>query len=111
MAVNIPNFIFDFDSTLIPFETLDELAKISTAQQPNSDAIIQEIHAITQQAMNGNLSFHESLKQRLTLLKPTRAHLAQITSQFLTHLTPSISRNKKFFKEFAAKSFLNEGIW
>lgn len=109
MAVNIPNFIFDFDSTLIPFETLDELAKISTVQQPNSDAIIQEIHAITQQAMNGNLSFHESLKQRLALLKPTRAHLAQLTTQFLRDLTPSVSRNKKFFQEFSENIYIVSG--
>ncbi len=109
MAVNIPNFIFDFDSTLVPFETLDELAKISTLQQPNSEAIIQEIHALTQQAMEGSLSFHESLKLRLAILKPTRAHLAQLSAQFLQHITPSILRNKKFFQEFADNIYIISG--
>lgn len=109
MALDIPNFIFDFDSTLVSFETLDELANISTAQEPNRDAIIQEIHALTQQAMEGRLSFHESLKLRLSLLKPTRAHLGQLSSQLLQHLTPSILRNKKFFQEFSENIYIISG--
>jgi D-3-phosphoglycerate dehydrogenase len=109
MAVNIPNFIFDFDSTIVPFETLDELAKISVQNQPNGGAIIQEIHNLTQQAMDGSLSFHESLKLRLSLLKPTRAHLTALSTLFLQHITPSILRNKKFFQDFSEHIYIVSG--
>jgi D-3-phosphoglycerate dehydrogenase len=109
MAANTPNFIFDFDSTLVPFETLDELAKMLISEQANGESIVQEIQALTAKAMDGSLSFHESLKQRLALLKPTRAHLAQLSTYFLQHITPSILRNKKFFQAYSEHIYIVSG--
>ncbi len=109
MAVNIPNFIFDFDSTIVPFETLDELAKILIHEQPNSESIVQEIQGLTAKAMEGSLSFHESLKQRLALLKPNRAHLTQLSTYFLQNMTASILRNKKFFQTYAEHIYIISG--
>lgn len=53
--------ILDFDSTLMDGETIDFLAKPMGVEK--------EVSAITEQAMQGNLDFFESLLQRVTLLK------------------------------------------
>ncbi|MCR2039224.1 HAD-IB family phosphatase, partial [Campylobacter helveticus] len=53
--------VFDFDSTLMDGETIDILA--------NAYGVGDEVKAITQRAMNGELDFFESLHQRVALLK------------------------------------------
>ncbi len=109
MTASTPNFIFDFDSTLVSCESLDELAKI--VMQDNADAadMLSSIQTLTKNAMDGSLSFHESLKQRLALLKPTRAHLNQLSTQILHHITPSVLRNKRFFHQFSAHIYIVSG--
>ena len=52
---------FDMDSTLIQTEVIDELAQAAGAGE--------EVAAITEAAMRGDLDFKESLRQRLALLK------------------------------------------
>jgi len=53
--------VFDFDSTLMDGETLEFLAK--------EVGISSKIKNITEQAMNGELDFFESLIKRVSLLK------------------------------------------
>merc|ERR1712032_1009393 len=53
--------IFDMDSTLIEGEVIDELAKLAGVED--------EVKAITQAAMRGEINFFDSLKQRVALLK------------------------------------------
>lgn len=52
---------FDMDSTLIQTEVIDELARVA--------GVGEEVAAITESAMRGELDFKESLRQRLALLK------------------------------------------
>ncbi len=52
---------FDMDSTLIQNEVIVEFARELGKEE--------EVHRITEEAMNGNLDFAESLKQRCALLK------------------------------------------
>ncbi|KPQ00296.1 MAG: phosphoserine phosphatase SerB [Bacteroidetes bacterium HLUCCA01] len=51
---------FDMDSTLIQAEVIDELAKAA--------GVGEQVAAITEQAMQGNIDFTESFRQRLALL-------------------------------------------
>ncbi len=53
--------VFDFDSTLMDGETIDFFAEVI--------GIKEEVAAITERAMNGELDFFESLQQRVGLLK------------------------------------------
>lgn len=53
--------VFDFDSTLMNGETIDELAK--------AHGVSDEVAKITHLAMNGELDFYESLIRRVALLK------------------------------------------
>lgn len=52
---------FDMDSTLIEHEVIDELAKAA--------GVGEQVSAITERAMNGELDFTESFKARVALLK------------------------------------------
>lgn len=53
--------VFDFDSTLMDGETIDFFAEAL--------GLGEEVSAITNMAMNGELDFFESLQQRVRLLK------------------------------------------
>jgi phosphoserine phosphatase len=52
---------FDMDSTLIQGEVIDELAKLAGAGD--------EVRAITESAMRGELDFQQSFRRRVSLLK------------------------------------------
>ncbi|MBC2845194.1 phosphoserine phosphatase SerB [Winogradskyella flava] len=52
---------FDMDSTLIQTEVIDELAERA--------GVGEEVRAITESAMQGEIDFNESFKQRMKLLK------------------------------------------
>lgn len=57
--------VFDMDSTLINEEVIDELAR--------SIGITSAVAAITARAMNGDIEFEQSLRERLALLNGVRA--------------------------------------
>lgn len=52
---------FDMDSTLIETEVIDELAKLA--------GVGEEVSAITERAMQGEIDFCESFRRRVALLK------------------------------------------
>jgi len=52
---------FDMDSTLIQTEVIDELAELA--------GVGEQVRAITESAMLGEIDFNESFKQRMQLLK------------------------------------------
>jgi len=53
--------LFDMDSTLIPHECIDEIAREA--------GVVEQVAAITERAMQGELDFAESFKARMALLK------------------------------------------
>ena len=53
--------VFDMDSTLIQTEVIDEMADVMGAGA--------EVRAVTEAAMNGEIDFDESLRQRVSKLK------------------------------------------
>lgn len=56
---------FDMDSTLIQGEVIDELAKLA--------GVGEQVQAITESAMRGELDFQASFRKRVSLLKGLRA--------------------------------------
>jgi len=94
-----PTLIFDFDSTLVEFETLEALADIALEGHAEADAIRTRVAALTDQAMAGDIDFGEALRQRLALLPLTREHVRRLAEQAPARLTPSVRRNLRFFQE------------
>ncbi|MCG8734554.1 phosphoglycerate dehydrogenase [Tenacibaculum finnmarkense] len=95
------SFVFDFDSTLTKVEALDVLAEISLLGNPKKEAIIDQIITITNQGIDGEISFTESLKKRIDLLNATKADLPLLIKELEQKVSRSIADNKDFFKNFS----------
>jgi len=91
-------FIIDFDSTFNQVEALDELARISLRKHPDREKIYKQIEDYTNAAMEGKLSFSESLANRVKLLEANREHLKQLVTHLKKKVSTSFSRNSNFFK-------------
>jgi D-3-phosphoglycerate dehydrogenase len=94
-------YIIDFDSTFTQVEALDELARISLKDNPNREAIYKEIEDLTNAAMEGRLSFRESLTKRVKVLEANRDHLKLLVARLKKLVSSSFSRNRTFFKNHA----------
>jgi D-3-phosphoglycerate dehydrogenase len=95
------NYIFDFDSTLTSVEALDVLAEITLANNPKKEAIIDEIQAITNLGIDGEISFTESLERRIKLLKAHKSNLDELIQNLRLQVSSSIESNKEFFENFS----------
>ncbi len=94
-------FVIDFDSTFTKVEAFDVLADISLKDHPDRHILKRRIEEITNNGMDGTLSFRESLEQRLALLKPNRQHLEQLVGLLKEKVSESFKRNKLFFEKNA----------
>jgi len=102
-------YIIDFDSTFTQVEALDELARISLNKHPDKEAIFKKIEDYTNLAMEGKLSFSESLAKRVQLLEANEAHLKQLITRLKKKVSASFSRNAAFFKEHADEVLIVSG--
>jgi D-3-phosphoglycerate dehydrogenase len=102
-------YIIDFDSTFTQVEALDELARISLSKHPDKEAIFQKIEDLTNLAMEGKLSFSESLAQRVKLLEANEDHLKQLITRLKKKVSASFSRNADFFKKHADEVLIVSG--
>lgn len=99
-------FLIDFDSTFIKIEAMEELAKISLANNPDKDKIINEIIAITNSCMNGTMSIAEGLNARIKLLAANKSHIEALIPILKIAVSNSFKRNRIFFEECADNIFI-----
>src|SRR5690606_11063551 len=102
-------YIIDFDSTFTQVEALDELVRISLSDHPDREEIYIKIEDLTNAAMEGRLSFRESLTQRVQLLHANQEHLKQLVSRLKKKVSASFSRNREFFKQHADEVLIVSG--
>ncbi len=95
------NFVFDFDSTLTRVEALDVLAEITLAGNPRRKEIIQEIINITNQGIDGDISFPQSLEKRIQLLNAKKSDLTFLIKELKQKVSHSIESNREFFENFS----------
>jgi phosphoserine phosphatase len=92
--------VFDMDSTLIQNEVIVEMAKVH--------GVGDEVHQITEDAMNGIYDFDQSLKERVKLLKGMQvSKLDEILSQI--KLTPGVKDFIKTVKKLGYKIAIISG--
>jgi D-3-phosphoglycerate dehydrogenase len=103
------HFIIDFDSTFTQVEALDELARISLKNHPDREEIYQKIEDLTNLAMEGKLSFSESLEGRIKLLEANKEDLQKLIKHLKKKVSSSFSRNKVFFKNHASEVLIVSG--
>lgn len=84
----MPTIFFDFDSTVCTKESLDEVIALALKEYPDQQGLVEKVEAITNQGMNGELDFKESVKARLEVCPLNRAHFT-LTGEHLKHcVTP-----------------------
>lgn len=101
--------IFDFDSTFIKVETIDELAKIILKNDKDKTDKLKLIEKITNLAMNGEINFSTALKKRLEILSIKRDDIKEIINVLSTLISDSIKRNKNFIKSFSNQIWIVSG--
>ncbi len=99
-------FVIDFDSTFTKVEAFDVLADISLEGHPEKETLKQKIKDITNQGMDGSLSFRESLEQRLAILAPNKTHLQQLVKVLREKVSDSFKRNREFFETFSNQIYI-----
>lgn len=91
---------FDMDSTLIQTEVIDELAIRA--------GVGDEVKAITEAAMRGEIDFNESFRQRCALLKGLDASVMQEIAESLP-ITEGVDRLMKILKRVGFKIAILSG--
>ncbi len=99
-------FVIDFDSTFIKSETFDLLGQYSLVDQPDSEEKLKKIHQITDEAMEGNMDFPESLSSRITLLDASKHHFEPLIEEIRGDISPSFSRNRQFFINYSDQIYI-----
>ena len=90
------NYIIDFDSTFIKVESLDELLEIS---EPGNKLKIDNVKNITNEGMEGKISFSESLSRRIKLLEATKDNIDKTVHKLRDKVSDSFVNNIDFLKE------------
>lgn len=92
--------VFDMDSTLIQAEVIDELAKAA--------GIGEQVIAITESAMRGEIDFNESFRRRVGLLKGLDASVLENIAQNLP-ITDGLEELMKNLKAQGYKTAILSG--
>jgi D-3-phosphoglycerate dehydrogenase len=106
LTLNPPYIIIDFDSTFTKVEGLDELAAIALNGHPERDSIVQQITDLTNKGMNGEMSFAQGLRERISLLKANISHIDELVAFLKTKVSDSFLRNKQFLTENTDQIFI-----
>ena len=91
---------FDMDSTLIQTEVIDELAELA--------GVGEEVRAITESAMNGEIDFSESFQKRMVLLEGLSEEVLQNVAINLP-ITKGAHRLMKALKYYGYKTAILSG--
>lgn len=91
---------FDMDSTLIQAEVIDELAELH--------GVGEQVKAITEAAMNGEIDFNESFKKRMALLEGLSEDVLQTVAENLP-ITKGAHRLMKALKYYGYKTAILSG--
>ena len=63
---------FDFDSTVVKRETLDDAIAEALAQHPDKKRLVQEVERLTRLGMEGKMNFIETVRRRMEVVPLSR---------------------------------------
>ena len=92
--------ILDFDSTIIKGESLDLLAETVFEGCSESNLKFQEIKKLTDDGMEGKISFQQSLYKRLRILELDQLHLNKSIKLVTKLISPSFKKNIDWLKRY-----------
>ena len=103
------SLIIDFDSTILSVESLEFAATVSLKKKSNKNLILEKINYITNKAMNGEISFQESISKRLNLMDIKESHIKIATDKLINKVDKSFLDNLDFFKKNFNDVFIISG--
>ena len=83
---------FDFDSTVISKESLDEVIALALVSAPEDERkmLNQKVEEITNAGMEGALPFTESVLRRLAVAPLTDEHFRRVGNALIEDITPGL---------------------
>lgn len=107
----MPVLLFDFDSTLVQDEGLDELFRLSLEGSPDAGERMEAFQSITDRGMEGLVTWEESLRARLEMVAATREMVERTGLHLARRLTPSVERHASmgFFRHPAREVHIVSG--
>jgi HAD superfamily phosphoserine phosphatase-like hydrolase len=78
---------FDFDSTVVSKESLDEVIACALSSNPNKERLMLEIESITNRGMNGEIGLNESVQLRLAVVPLFKTQVQQVGAMLTQHIT------------------------
>ncbi|MBV6647784.1 MAG: phosphoglycerate dehydrogenase [Cyclobacteriaceae bacterium] len=100
------HFIIDFDSTFTQVEALDVLGEISLRNSNDRVKALDKIKDVTDRSMDGELSFRQSLEERIKILKAHRSHLPELITNLKGRVSISFKRNKEFIGKYRDQFYI-----
>jgi phosphoserine phosphatase len=96
-------FCLDVDSTVVTVEGIDELAALA--------GVADDVKKLTTAAMEGGLTYHSALRQRLEIIKPNRSLIAKFLSLNppTQQLSPNVRQLIKLLHDRGATVYLVSG--
>ncbi len=79
--------LFDFDSTVVTKESLDETIAYALATHPERDRVVREIEEITNLGMEGKLPFTQSVTKRLATISLACTDFEIVGKELKKHIT------------------------
>lgn len=105
------NLIIDFDSTIVLTETLTIMAGIAyrRGRQEGQNDLSAQISAITHEAMNGTMSFHDALVERIALIKPDTAMVDETIVELRQRISTSIEHLQRLIEQHEVNAYIVSG--
>lgn len=100
---------FDFDSTVVSKETLDDAIARALHAHPERERIVHDIEDITRLGMEGKLDFTESVRRRLGVVPLTRTHLEETGYAMKNFITPGIDDVFNWLQEKGHPTYIVSG--
>ena len=81
---------FDFDSTVVKRETLDDAIAEALAKHPEKERLVQEVERLTRLGMEGKMKFVESVRRRLEVVPLSKQLLEECGRAMLQEISDGI---------------------
>lgn len=98
--------IFDFDSTLVSCEGLEEILRPKLDGKPE---LMEQVETLTKEAMAGRMLFGEALAARLAIAAPSKDEVETFGEQLHEYLTPGMEQLVFRLKELDVDSWIISG--
>lgn len=106
------SFVFDFDSTLVSVESLDELIALSLRESLDAgkaETAIEKIRRITDAGMNGEIDFRTSVARRLKIAKVNRHHLKTLCKSISESITRGLPEIIEEIRKAGSETYIISG--